>query len=159
MLASTTCGGREAVWPSPASRRRFIEGIGVGESAWPVVVSPRFAAEHGSFLRHIAWDTLMAGTTPSVLREQAGAVARFSSFNCLRRISSPTLVMAGDQDVLIPPANAQVLQRAIPGAEGVVVRGAGHVFVWEAPERAASEVNRFLTGASSARAAMDAIAL
>ncbi len=157
ILASTTCGGRGAVWPSAALRRRFTDGV--GESAWPIIVSPRFAAEHGSFLRWIAWDALTAGMTPSGLRDQARAVSRFGSFDRLSGITAPTLVMAGEVDVLIPPANARILQRAIHGAQGVLVRGAGHVFVWEAPERSAIEVTGFLSGVRDGHAPAGVVAL
>jgi len=159
VLASTTCGGREAIWPNPSARRRFIEGIGIGESAWPLVVTPRFATENAAFLRRIGWETLTAGTLPSVLGEQARAIRGFSTYDRLPSISAPSLIMTGDSDVLIPPANAHLLRRRIPGAEGAVVRDAGHVFVWEAPDRAASEVARFLTGPAVQRAGTGSAAL
>jgi 3-oxoadipate enol-lactonase len=73
-------------------------------------------------------------------------VSRFSTFDRLSLISVPTLVMVGDKDLLIPPENGRVLVRRIRDARGVVVRGSGHAFVWEAPERAAAEVARFLKG-------------
>ena len=146
VLASTNCGGRQSIWPSPAGRRRFAESIGVGESAWPLVVSSEFAGAQPEFVRRVAMETVIAGAAPSVLVEQARAVSRFSTFDRLPLILSPTLVMVGDKDLLIPPENGRVLVRRIRDAQGVVVRGSGHVFVWEAPERAAAEVVRFLEG-------------
>ncbi len=159
VLASTTCGGSEAIWSNPTARRRFTEGIGIGESAWALVVTPRFATENGAFLQRIGWETLTAGTPPSVLGEQARAIRAFSTYGRLPSISAPSLIMTGDSDLLIPPANAHVLRRRIPGAEGVVVRDAGHVFVWEAPDRAASEVARFLTDPTVQRAGTGSAAL
>lgn len=146
VLASTNPGGRESIWPSAEGRRRFVEGLSLGAPAWPLVVSPEFAAAQPETLRRIAVETLMAGTTPSVLREQASAIRRFSTWNRLTEISAPTLVIMGDKDILIPPANGRLLKQRIPGAEGAVVRGTGHVFVWEAPDRAAAAITRFLNG-------------
>src|SRR5579885_1927549 len=144
VLASTTCGGRQAVWPSGEGRRRFAEGLRFGEAIWPLVVAEEFAAANRPFLARIAFDTLTAGTTPSVFAEQARAIARFSTWERLPQIAAPTLVLAGDRDRLIPPANARILASRIRGAEGAIVRGTGHCFVWEAPERAADEIARFL---------------
>ncbi len=144
VLASTTCGGGRAVWPSAEGRQRFAEGLRFGESLWPAVVADEFAAANRPFLTRIAFDTLTAGTTPSVFAEQARAIVRFSTWERLPAISAPTLVIAGDKDRLIPPANARLLASRIPGAEGAFVRGTGHCFVWEAPERAAAEIARFL---------------
>jgi pimeloyl-ACP methyl ester carboxylesterase len=63
--------------------------------------------------------------------------------------------MTGDRDVLIPPANARLLAQRIPNARGVVVRDAGHVFVWEAPERAAAAVADFLAAAVDTKPAVE----
>lgn len=144
VLASTTCGGAQAIWPSAEGRRRFTEGLRLGDSIWPLVVTDGFAAANRPLLARIAFDTLTAGTTPSVFAEQARAIARFSTWERLPRIAAPTLVLAGDGDRLIPPANARILAGRIPRAEGAIVRGTGHCFVWEAPERAAGEIARFL---------------
>lgn len=145
VLASTNCGGRESIWPDAAARRRFTDGIAAtGSSLWPLLVTPRYAAEHRAALERRALRLLLSGTAPSVLREQARAIRAFSTYARLPRITAPALVMTGDADALIPPANSRTLQQRIPGAEGVLVRDAGHVFVWEAPERAAEAITAFL---------------
>jgi pimeloyl-ACP methyl ester carboxylesterase len=38
------------------------------------------------------------------------------------------LIVHGDQDVLIPPENAQIIKSKIPQAELYVIPGAGHGF-------------------------------
>jgi len=43
-------------------------------------------------------------------------------------IRAPTLVMAGDSDILIPPENGRILAEKIPGAEFRTIEGAGHLF-------------------------------
>lgn len=47
-------------------------------------------------------------------------------------ISVPTLVMAGEKDILIPVVLSERLQQAIPGAEWVTTPG-GHASLWEHP--------------------------
>ncbi|MDQ1051147.1 alpha/beta fold hydrolase [Streptomyces sp. V4I2] len=41
-------------------------------------------------------------------------------------IAAPTLVVHGDHDPLLPPAHGEALRDAIPGAELLVLEGAGH---------------------------------
>jgi 3-oxoadipate enol-lactonase len=50
----------------------------------------------------------------------------------LDRISTPTLVLAGEQDILIPVSLSKRLQEQIPGAEWATTKG-GHASMWEHP--------------------------
>ena len=59
------------------------------------------------------------------------AIARHHALDRLARIQAPTLVLTGDADRLVPPANSEVLAKAIPGARLHLLRGAGHVFPLE----------------------------
>ena len=47
-------------------------------------------------------------------------------------IAVPTLVLAGEEDILIPVALSHDLHKAIPGAQWQTVRG-GHGCLWEHP--------------------------
>jgi poly(3-hydroxyalkanoate) depolymerase len=75
---------------------------------------------------------------------QLYAAASFSSLPWLHRLSQPTLVMAGDDDPVVPVANARLLARRIPGARLHVVRGGGHLFLLDQPEQAVPAIRRFL---------------
>ncbi len=61
----------------------------------------------------------------------------------LKSIKAPTLVLAGDTDILIPIGLSQRLRDAIPGAEWAVSRG-GHAFLWEHPKPFNETVLRFI---------------
>lgn len=63
----------------------------------------------------------------------------------LGAIRSPTLVMGGLDDALIPYAYSRRLARAIPGARLVEMRG-GHFYPRAHPDRFATEVSVFLQG-------------
>ncbi|MFE9857896.1 alpha/beta fold hydrolase [Streptomyces sp. NPDC005780] len=58
----------------------------------------------------------------------------------------PVLVVVGADDVYTPVAEARVLHGLIPGAELVVVEGAGHLPGLERPEAFNDAVVRFLAG-------------
>ena len=49
-------------------------------------------------------------------------------------IRAPTLVVHGEEDVLIPPANGERLAQLIPGAELSMWAGAAHLYFTDEPE-------------------------
>jgi 3-oxoadipate enol-lactonase len=53
----------------------------------------------------------------------------------IENIQVPTLVVAGDEDNVYPPALAREVARRIPGAELVMMRGTGHLPNLERPGR------------------------
>ena len=50
------------------------------------------------------------------------------------RVACPTLALCGELDPVTPPAFAQAIADAIPGAETAVIPGAAHWCQLEAPE-------------------------
>jgi len=62
----------------------------------------------------------------------------------LGEIQAPTLVMHGDADRLVQPANATLIAGAIPGAKLVWLPGASHVFWTDQPGATVAEINAFL---------------
>jgi pimeloyl-ACP methyl ester carboxylesterase len=80
----------------------------------------------------------MAARTPlPVLRHQARAFGAWlgTRFGDLGRISVPTLVVAGAEDLLVPLAQAEHVAAGIPGARLEVLDGAGHAVTIEGAER------------------------
>ena len=59
-------------------------------------------------------------------------------------IRIPTLVLVGEADKVIPPAQSRSLAAAIPGAKLVAYPGVGHVPMEQIPERSAADVASFL---------------
>ena len=59
-------------------------------------------------------------------------------------IACPTLVLHGDRDRVVDPANAEVLGRLLPDATVRVIPGGGHLWFWEDPDRFVDEVTHFL---------------
>ena len=74
---------------------------------------------------------------------QLAAAAGWSSLPFLRLIRTPTLIVAGDDDPIIPAINAHVMARCIPDAELHLYRGGHLALVTEAPALA-PVVERFL---------------
>ena len=75
---------------------------------------------------------------------QGQAIGGFDSFARLGQIKSPTLIIHGDDDSIVPFANAEVLQGAIAGSKKHTLKAAGHMFFWEVPEETARVAGDFL---------------
>lgn len=61
-------------------------------------------------------------------------------------ITAPTLIVWGGRDDLLPRADADRLAKEIPGATLVVYEDAGHLVLWEEPERIAADAASFVRG-------------
>jgi poly(3-hydroxyalkanoate) depolymerase len=81
---------------------------------------------------------------------QLYAITGWSSVPWLRRLPQRTLVIAGDDDPIVPLANGRILDRLIPDARLHIVRGGGHLFVLEQPATIAAAVTDFLTARDGA---------
>jgi poly(3-hydroxyalkanoate) depolymerase len=69
--------------------------------------------------------------------------AGWTSLPCLPRLRPPTLILAGDDDPIIPLANARIMHRLIPRSKLHVYRG-GHLELAADATRLASVVEAFL---------------
>jgi poly(3-hydroxyalkanoate) depolymerase len=76
---------------------------------------------------------------------QLYAISGWTSIPWLHRLRHATLVLAGDDDPIVPLVNAKILARRIPDAHLHVVPGGGHLFLLERPAETARLVARFLT--------------
>jgi len=74
----------------------------------------------------------------------AGLAARADSLPTLREIRVPTLVLCGDEDVLTPPSDAELLRRGIAGSRLEVIPRAGHLANLENPDAFNASLRRFL---------------
>lgn len=64
--------------------------------------------------------------------------------NHLHRIKVPTLILFGEYDKVVPPANASLLAEKIADSKVVILPNAGHFFPIEVPEAASQAVIEFL---------------
>ena len=76
---------------------------------------------------------------------QLYAISGWTSMPWLRRLALPALVLAGDDDPIVPLINGRILARMIPDARLHIVRDGGHLFLLERPAEIAAIVTAFLT--------------
>ena len=82
---------------------------------------------------------------------QRGMAARRDYSNDLPNIKVPTLIIAGREDGVRTPADAEFIERGIKGSELVVIADAGHLMNIEQPEVFNETLLAFLQSVSEAR--------
>jgi poly(3-hydroxyalkanoate) depolymerase len=75
---------------------------------------------------------------------QLAALYGWTSFPWLHKLQMPILVLAGDDDPMIPLVNARVLAGRSPNAKLQIVRGGGHLFLLDEHPDVMQGINEFL---------------
>ncbi len=78
-------------------------------------------------------EMILAASARGIVDALAGLAARADSGPTLREIQVPTLVVCGAEDELTPVADAEAIQRGIPGSRLEVIPKAGHLSALEDP--------------------------
>ncbi|QGN56078.1 alpha/beta fold hydrolase [Novosphingobium sp. Gsoil 351] len=90
--------------------------------------------------------SLNAATPPSPagFMYQLAALAGWSSVPLLPLLDVPTLILAGDEDQVVPPVNSRFLHALIPGSTLALIRGGGHLFPFSHRKQFLEKLNAFL---------------
>jgi 3-oxoadipate enol-lactonase len=159
VLGASSAGGFAAYKPSPSSfAQTFLVragAMGPEEAEWAAVPYTYAEKTRRSHPERIVADiTHRVGSPPEPLAylHQAGAVALHDAYERLNQVAAPTLVVHGEQDIFVPPANALVLAERIPGAQLKLWPDAGHAYTIDEPE-SDREIARFLLQHSAGRPA------
>ncbi len=129
VLLATGPGAPHGRIPGPKTIRALV-GLGTGSSDLEAFARLLLPEKH----LHRAGDLL--ARWPAALREnptpplhfvaQLLAAAFHSTGFSLKDVRVPAIVVTGDEDLLVPPANSVILARLLPDAELHVLRGVGH---------------------------------
>ena len=76
---------------------------------------------------------------------QLQGILAWEVYSRLLQIAAPTLVIHGENDRLIPPANSHLIATRILGAKLVLIPKAGHVLSTDQPDAVHREVLEFLS--------------
>ena len=141
VLASTTCGGKlasrshaerlaivEAITAlPPAERARQLARLYYGPRAWDTAPDA-----YGAIATRAGWDS--DERIDLDRHPHNRAIASFDVSKRIGRLRGPTLVIHGDDDMLVPPADGGRLADAIRGARFHVVHGGHLCFMQSAGE-------------------------
>ena len=147
VLASTTCGiggvpGSPLALSLLATPLRYYSPAFMRLTA-NILYGPRASDDHVLLGHQIA----ARRARPPTLWGYVGqlvATAGWSSLPWLHRIRTPTLVLTGQADAIVPPVNARILACRIPNAELDIVTGAGHLLLMDHADLAATRIAAFL---------------
>ncbi|MCB9682071.1 MAG: alpha/beta fold hydrolase [Alphaproteobacteria bacterium] len=148
LIATHAGGGPHRLLPSPRGLRLFVQANLARTPAERLEALKRVLYTDEALARPDAMpfspDDLQAISTPSdpgVRLRHLRAILRHDTYGRLGELADlPTLVLRGDEDVLVRPAQTDRMARAIPGARLVAVPRAGHGVLSEK----AAEVNAAL---------------
>jgi pimeloyl-ACP methyl ester carboxylesterase len=103
------------------------------------LITPALVDRWAEFQRAPGHRAILMSLNPSAFNQAAAAV--------LDKINVPTLILHGENDVLIEPASARKFAAAIPGAKVLIYPNTGHLPQIEIPQRSAADVAQFLEAA------------
>jgi 3-oxoadipate enol-lactonase len=144
-LGCTYAGGAEGRLTDQLIAWRLGRALASGDrnaairAMYDINVSSAFAADPANLGEFVAMAKALPAAVPVVML-QMQAIAGHDTSARLAQIEAPTLVIHGDEDQMLPVANARAIAAAIPGARLEVLEGVGHMFWWEEPERSAALV-------------------
>jgi pimeloyl-ACP methyl ester carboxylesterase len=88
--------------------------------------------------------TMMSRQSPTaVIAAQSAMSRRHDQTDLLPQLNLPTLIIAGAQDVVSPPAVAQAMAAKLPHCRLVEIPNAGHMTPLEASEAVADAIRDF----------------
>jgi pimeloyl-ACP methyl ester carboxylesterase len=152
ILGCTFCGGVHSIQPEPEpmaalfdfERLQKMTHEEVTRQAMPFCYSQEFIEKNPDIIEERVAKQLEYPTPGHGAMRQAGAIMGHDTYELLPKIQLPTLVIAGDNDRLIPVENSQILASRIPEAELVILKGAGHEFFIEDAEEVNKTILDFL---------------
>jgi 3-oxoadipate enol-lactonase len=144
VLGATTAGGQNLV-PADEDVNAFVRlraQMTAEHAVWasvPINYAPRTRAEGGD---RIAEDIAQRLRYPVEAEYYSAQLAAAHGHDArVEDIRAPTLVVHGQEDVLIPPANGERLAALIPGAELSMWPGTAHLYFTDEPE-----IDRYVAG-------------
>lgn len=151
VLGCTTAGAAHRIGPEPWGNLRaetLTEDL-YAELVVPTLFGRRFREQRPHLVEAFARLRRRNPPDPVGVARQWEAHLAFDSWERLPSLEHPTLVITGDADEIVDPANSRVLAERLPDATLVVIPEAGHSFHVEAPQRTHAAVEAFLRDQAS----------
>ncbi len=123
--------------PAVIPRARNVLGYFV-----PLLAGTRYMAP--GFFGILLYDALRAG--PLTLLKAAHDLIAGDVQADMQHVQSPTLLVWGENDTLVPAVMAPVVRAAIPGSHLSILKGAGHVCMFDRADEFNTVVLTFLRG-------------
>jgi pimeloyl-ACP methyl ester carboxylesterase len=156
ILHATYCGGDEAIYASGQAAERamilssaeVLQNMTAEQQAMvlaQIMFPPEWLEQHPEILNTVIQLAPSRSATPEIIQQQGLASGTWKgSCDRLSSITKPTLLIVGDQDVLLPAANAVMMAQRIPHSWLVIIQGTGHGMMLQVPNEFSAIVQTFL---------------
>jgi len=145
ILGCTAAGGPHAVRAEPAALQTLMRTDLTPEEFKEAMIpfiydaaTPRARIDEDMAIR-MKWYPTRQGYAG-----QLQGILSWEAYSRIAQITAPTLIIHGETDRLIPPANAQLIAERIPGAKLAMIPHAGHIFDTDQPGAAHHAILEFL---------------
>jgi 3-oxoadipate enol-lactonase len=145
ILGCTAAGGPGAVQAEPKVLEILMRQGMTPEEAKEAIIpfiydsgTPRERIDEDMAIR-MKWYPTAQGYT-----SQLQGIMGWEAYSRLAQITAPTMVIHGETDTLIPPANGGLISERIPRAKLVLIPCAGHIFETDQPAVAKHAILGFL---------------
>lgn len=147
VLVTGECGGSESVRMQPEIQRLLTDKSGTVQEVisrmFSLLFPPSWLDHHDPF-RYCPEIHEPVPGNDVVARQLDAFFSWTGSFFRLGDIRSPTLLISGTGDVIVPPVNSRILHDRIPGSQLAEMPGAGHGLMYQCPDRFSDCVLEFL---------------
>ena len=140
ILCSTYCGGEKSVQPSDEVMQTLMPDRGaltveeVARMTIPLLLTEKFLKSNPGVEEFVFQQITRTPISPQAFARQLNAIMNFNSWDRLPYIKAPTLILQGKQDILTPPQNAPILNKAIPGSRLVYFEDSAHGLIEQTEE-------------------------
>jgi pimeloyl-ACP methyl ester carboxylesterase len=154
ILASTSFGGSNHVAPSTPVLSAFASTEGLNSADrirkyMTVAFRPEFVRMNEEAVDEFCRLREQNNVPREIYMQQLQAALNFDVENELSTITADTLVITGDDDIVVPPENSSNLAACIPGANLETISGSGHMVFVEKADEFNRIVSQFLKRSSS----------
>jgi pimeloyl-ACP methyl ester carboxylesterase len=150
ILGCTSPGGTHAVLAEPAATQ-LLFSRGLSPEDFSKAINS-FIYDSGTPQARIEEDFVLRKQwypRPEGYTAQLNGILSWEAYSRLPQISAPTLVIHGESDRLVPPANGRIIAERIPGAKLVMIPHASHILSTDQPEAVHHAVLEFLAARSN----------
>ena len=149
VLCCTSFGGPGHVVPAPETLQAMASTKGLNSEERMranllLAFTPEYVLTRVSEVDHIVHLRATNEVPEHIYLSQLQAAMSFDAESRLSRIDSPTLVLSGDADVIVPVQNSRNLAANIPGAKLHIIEGGSHTFFIEQAEQFNQIITNFL---------------
>lgn len=117
----------------------------VSNKVMPIMFGSTFLADKLRKSDRKQWLTMLQGNRKGgVIKATTGVIERTGTYEQLGEITTPTLIIVGDEDAATPYAKSERMHFAIAGSKLAVIKGAGHTSTVEEPDQVNRVLNEFL---------------